>query len=107
MDTVVILRQRNRDVCTSACLHCLLIGLQHLHQCVHKLDAKIELPRALLPDRPELEGIEDAHIEQPPCQARPALLALPSYQVASVELIDAIYFTAMEVVVSDGARAWM
>ena len=53
---VVILRQRNGSVTPSACLQRLLVGLQQLHQCVHEMNAKIELPGALLPNRPELEG---------------------------------------------------
>ena len=64
-----------------------LLGRQLFQQLVHELLAEAQLSRMLLPFRPELEGVDDAHIEQPPCKARPRLLALPPYQVGVVQLI--------------------
>jgi len=48
----------------------LLIGRQLLQQLMHQLFSEAELPQVLLPIRPELEGIDDAHVQQPPCEAR-------------------------------------
>ena len=70
---------------------------------MHELLSEIELPRSILSNRPELEGIDDAHIQQPPCEARPSLLALPSDQVGVVELIADIDRASTVKVVSDGA----
>jgi len=71
---VVILSQRSRRVGACACLVRLLLGRQLLQQLEHELFAEAELPRVLLPLRPELEGVDDAHVEQPPRQTRPAAL---------------------------------
>jgi len=48
-----------------------LLGRQLLEQFVHELLTEAQLPRMLLPFRPELKGVDDAHVEQPPGQARP------------------------------------
>lgn len=53
---VVLLGQCNRRIGSSACMHCLSIGSEELHQRMHELFSEIELLRALLPNRPELEG---------------------------------------------------
>jgi hypothetical protein len=39
---------------------------------VHELLTEAELPRMRLPFGPELEGVDDAHVQQPPRQTRPA-----------------------------------
>jgi len=46
--------------------------LKLLHELVHEFLTKAQLPGMLLPFRPELEGVDDAHVEQPPRQTRPA-----------------------------------
>lgn len=102
---VMFLGQRDRSVGSSACLHCFPIGSEQLHKGMHELFSEIELPRSILANRPELEGIDDAHIEQPPCEARPGLLALPSDQVGIVQLIAHVDRAGAIKVVSDGARA--
>src|ERR1700722_8942030 len=101
MNWIVILGQRDGSIGSSACLHRLSIGSKQLHQGVHELLSEIELPRTLLADRPQLEGIDDAHIDEPPRQAPPALLALPSYQVGVVQLIAHIDGAGAEEVVID------
>ena len=64
---VMILGERNRRIRASTCLYSLPVAREQLHQGMHKLLSEIELPWSFLPNRPELEGIDDAHIEQPPC----------------------------------------
>src|SRR5680860_954517 len=105
MRQVMILDQRHRSIGSSACPHSLPIGSEQLHQGMHELFSEIELPRSMLADCPELEGIDDAHIQQPPCETRPGLLAPPSYQVGVVQLIAHVNGASAIEVVSDGARA--
>lgn len=64
---IVVLHQRDGSIGPSACLHRLAIGSEQLHQGLHELFSEIELSWSILADRPQLEGIDDAHIEQPPC----------------------------------------
>ena len=105
MNGEMILRQCDRSVGSSARLHRLPIGSEQLHQGMHELLSEIELPRSILADRPQLEGIDDAHVEQPPCEARPSFLALPSDQVGVVQLIAHVDGAGAVEVVSDSARA--
>ncbi len=92
MNGVVVSDHCDGSIASSACLHGLPIGSEQLHQGMHELFSEIE-PRSMLADRPQLEGIHDAHVEQPPCKARPRLLALPSYQVGvgNPQLINTQY----------------
>ena len=63
---VVISHQSYCCVGSSACLHRFLIRSEQLHKGMHELLAEIELPRSILSNRPQLEGIHNAHIQQPP-----------------------------------------
>ena len=54
---------------------------------------------------PQSVGIEDADVDEPPHQARPALTALPAWQVGVVKLIDDIDSAGVMEVVADGLRA--
>ena len=100
---VVLMGQCDRSIGPSACLRRLAIGSEQLHQGVHELFSEIELLRPILANRPELECVDDAHIDEPPCQARPGLLALPSNGVGVVQLIAHIDGASAVKVVSDGA----
>ena len=71
---IVLLGQRISCIGLSARPVWLLIGRQLLQQLVHELLAEAQLPAMLLPFRLELEGVDDAHVEQPPGQTRPAAL---------------------------------
>jgi len=66
---------------------------------VHELFSKIELLRTILANRPELEGVDDADIDQPPCQARPGTFGLPAGGVGVVQLIAHIDRASLEKVV--------
>src|SRR4051812_49245028 len=55
-----------------------LLEWELLHQFAHELLTEPEVSRAGLADGPECEGIDDAHVEQPPCQARPRSSRLPA-----------------------------
>src|SRR3954468_10805104 len=81
---IMLSGQRNRSIRTSACLHCLPIGSEQLHQGAHELFSEVELLGSVRADRPQLEGIDDAHVDEPPCEARPGLLALPPDEVGVV-----------------------
>lgn len=70
----MFLRQCSSSIGTCTCSMRLLFGWQLLQQPVHKLLTEAELPGMRLPFRPELEGVDDAHVEQPPRQTRPAAL---------------------------------
>ena len=63
---MVILDQRHRCVGSSTHLHRLPIGSELLHQGVHEFFSKVELLRSFLPNRPQLEGVDDADVDQPP-----------------------------------------
>ena len=67
---VMLLGKRDSCAGSSACLHCLPIGSEQLHQRAHELFTEIELPRSILADPPQLEGIHNAHVQQPPREAR-------------------------------------
>ena len=57
---------------------------------MHELFSEIQLLWMVLSDRPEFEGIDDAHIQQPPYQARPAPTGLSADGVRVVKLIHDI-----------------
>ena len=67
VNKMMIFDERHRSVGSSTCLHCLPIGPEQMHQRVHELFSEIKLLRPMLANRPELEGIDDAHINEPPC----------------------------------------
>jgi hypothetical protein len=46
-------------------------------------------------------GIDDAHVDQPPCQGGPILHALPPQSVVAAQLIDCVHLTSVQVVVMD------
>ena len=56
MYRVMISHQRDACIGSSACLHCMTIVAEQLHQRVHELFSKIELSRSILADPPQLEG---------------------------------------------------
>ena len=78
---------------------------QLLKQLVHELFTEAKLPGMLLPFRPELEGVDDAHVQQPPCQARPRAHGLSAWEVGVVKLRQHIDRAGAVEVVADGARA--
>ena len=71
---------------------------------MHELLSEIELLWTILPDRPELEGIDDAHIQEPPCQARPAPASLSADGIRVVKLIHDIDRASMIEVVMNCLR---
>ena len=50
---------------------------------------------------PKPERVEDADVNEPPHQARPALAALPTWQVGVVQLIDDVDSAGVMEVVAD------
>ena len=54
---------------------------------------------------PKPERVEDADVNEPPHQARPALAALPTWQVGVVQLIDDVDSAGVMEVVADRLRA--
>ena len=81
------------------------LGRQTLHEFVSELHAEGEVRFIGMLHLPQPERIENADVEQPPHQARPALAALPTWQVGVVKLIDHIHSAGVMEVVSNGLRA--
>jgi len=75
-----------------------------LQQLMHELFSEIELLWMVLADRPELEGIDDADIQKPPCQARPAPTGLPADGIGIMKLIHDIDRASMIEVVMNCLR---
>ena len=71
----------------------------------HELLPKVELVDLLLPFRPELEGVDDAHVQQPPRQARPAAHGLPAWGIGVVKLREHIDRASPVKVVANRFRA--
>src|SRR5680860_942685 len=111
---ISLLRDYQRAVVHCQCSSCRvegavaawgLIGRQLCEKLVHQLLTVGELTRAMLPNRPELEGVEDAHVQQPPRQARPCATRLPSVEVCVVQLRQHIHRAGVIEVITHRARA--
>ena len=77
---------------------------QLLHEFVSELHAEGKVRFVGMLHLPQPEGIKNADIEQPPHQSRPALAALPAWQVGVVQLIDHVHGAGVMEVVADGLR---
>ena len=102
---IVILGQRVSCLGSSACTLWLLFGWQLRQQLVHEFLAETQLTGMLLPNRPELEGIHDAHIQKPPRQARPRPHGLPTRGIGIVQLRQHVDRAGAIEVVADRFRA--
>ena len=114
LSAVALLRETHRVMILSQCctsrgrVRCTLrpsIGRQALHELVSELHAEGEVRFFGVLHLPQPERIENADVDQPPHQARPALTALPAWQVGVVQLIDDIHSAGVMEVVADGLRA--
>ena len=82
----------------SSVLSWVLINRQLLHQREHEMFAEIQLLRMLFANRPELEGVDDADVNEPPGKAMPGTHGLPAGGVGVVQLIAHIDRAGLEVV---------
>ena len=102
---IMIHGQRSGRVGTCSIALRLLLGWQLLQQFVHELLTKAQLPTMLLPFRPELKSVDNAHVQQPPRQTRPAPLRFATRQVGVVQLRKHIDGAGAIEVITDGAGA--
>jgi hypothetical protein len=64
---VVLMSQVGRESITHSTLAWHLLGWQLCEQLMHQLDSKLKVSSSLVRSGPELEGIDDAHVQKPPC----------------------------------------
>src|ERR1700722_1487249 len=88
--SVMLLGQRGTTRGRMSCALWPSIGRQTLHELVSELHAEGEVAVVGLLHSPQPERIEDADVDEPPHQARPALTTLPAWQIGVVQLIDHI-----------------
>ena len=81
------------------------LGWQTIHHLVRELHSEEEVRFCGVIALPKSVGIEDADVDQPPYETRPALATLPPWQVRVVKLIDDIDSAGMMEVVTDGLWA--
>src|SRR5680860_1080838 len=104
-ERVMILRQcgtTRRRVC---CTLWPSLGRQTLHELVSQLHPEGEVALIGLLHLAQSERIENADVDEPPHQERPALATLSAWHVGVVQLIDDIDGAGVMEVVADSLRA--